>query len=263
MLTIFTPLYNRKDTLNRLYESLIRQSCKDFQWIVIDDGSTDGSGELLKQLITTSPFEVVYKYTTNGGKMRAINEGVQLAKGEYFFIVDSDDYISDNCVELILSSAKDLPSALGGMIFRKINLVDNKITGKPFPEKIIDSSPIEIVYRLGIDGDKAEVFRTSLLKSNPFKVYPKEKFVPEATVWVKIGEEYKMRYIDEGIYYFEYLEDGYTKNFKSLMQKNPRGFRDYYKFMLTLNLPLKNKIKFLIRLIQSEYFILTFKGGKN
>lgn len=263
MLTIFTPVYNREDTLTRLYESLLRQSSKDFHWIVVDDGSTDKSGELVKKFQINSPFEIIYKYVPNGGKMRAINEGVALAHGEFFLIVDSDDYISDNCVEKILSYGKFLSKNMGGMIFRKIDIATQKITGKPYPQPIIDSSPIEIVYKFGIDGDKAEVFRTDLLKKYPFKVYEGEKFIPEATIWVKIGEKYKMRYIDEGIYYFEYLEDGYTRNFNRLMRKNPRGFKEYYRFMLSYPLPLKNRVKFLIRYLQSACYSLIAKGGKN
>lgn len=262
MLTIFTPVYNRKDTLTRLYESLLRQTSQDFQWVVVDDGSSDGSGELMLEFCKNAPFEITYKYVQNGGKMRAINEGVKLSSGEFFLIVDSDDYISDDCVEKILSYGENLPESMGGMIFRKMDMNSKKITGKPYPKNIIDSSPIEIVYNYGIDGDKAEVFRTKLLRENPFKVYEGEKFIPEAIVWVKIGEIYKMRYIDEGIYYFEYLEDGYTRNFQKLMRNNPRGFKEYYRFMLSYPLPLKNKIKFVIRYLQAGYYTLIGKGGR-
>lgn len=259
MITIFTPSYNRKDTLPRLYESLKRQTVKEFQWIVVDDGSEDGTGKLMADYINEGAMDIIYEYQKNSGKMRAVNRGVQLAQREYFFIVDSDDYITDTCVETILKEAKELPENLGGMIFRKIDMASGKVTGKPYPEYRIDSSPIEIVYKLGIDGDKAEVFKTDILKKNPFKEFEGEKFIPEATVWVKIGEEYKMRYIDEGVYFFEYLEDGYTKNFNSLMKRNPKGFEFYYQEMLKYNIPFTNKIKFIIRLLQSKYYKLT--GG--
>lgn len=262
MLTIFTPVYNREDTLRRLYESLLKQSSKEFHWVVVDDGSTDGSRGLIREFQIEAPFEITYKYVKNGGKMRAINEGVSLAKGEFFLIVDSDDYISENCVEIVLSYGKELPKSMGGMIFRKIDMETNKISGKPYPKKVIDSSPIEIVYNLGIDGDKTEVFRTDILREHPFQVYPEEKFIPEAIIWVKIGQRYKMRYVDEGIYYFEYLEDGYTRNFNKLMRSNPQGFREYYKFMLSFPLPIKNKIKFVIRYIQASYYTLRARGGE-
>lgn len=259
MITVFTPSYNRKNTLLRLYESLKRQTVKEFQWVIVDDGSSDGTKELIADFIREKIIEITYEFQKNSGKMRAVNRGVQLAQGEYFFIVDSDDYITDECIEVIIKEAKNLPENLGGMIFRKIDITSGKITGKPYPEYRIDSSPIEIVYKLGITGDKAEVFKTNILKKNPFKEFEGEKFIPEASVWIKIGEEYKMRYIDKGIYFFEYLEDGYTKNFNTLMKKNPNGFEFYYREMLKYNLPLSNKIKFIIRLIQSKYY--KFTGG--
>ena len=149
MITIFTPVYNRKDTLLRLYESLKRQTVKEFQWIVVDDGSTDGTKELMADFTREEAVDIIYEYQENSGKMRAVNRGVQLAQGEYFFIVDSDDYITDNSIELIMREAENLPKNLGGMIFRKIDMASGKITGKPYPEYRIDSSPIEIVYKLG------------------------------------------------------------------------------------------------------------------
>lgn len=258
--TIFTPTYNRKDTLPRLYESLKKQSSKDFQWIVIDDGSCDGTGELLKKWIDEGKVNILYEYQKNSGKMVAVNRGAELAQGEYFFIVDSDDYLTDDAVETIINEGEKLPENMGGMIFRKIDIISGKISGKPYPQYSMDSTPIEVVYHLGITGDKAEVFRSRYIKANPFKVYKGEKFVPEALVWIKIGEQYKMRYIDKGIYYFEYLPEGYTNNFIQLMRKNPRGFEEYYKSMLKYHIPLFNKMKFFIRLIQCKYYKIV--GGK-
>lgn len=258
--TIFTPAYNREDTLPRLYESLKRQSSKDFQWIVVDDGSQDNTSGLMRQWIDEGELDILYEYQKNSGKMSAINRGAELAQGEYFFVVDSDDYISDDAIETIINEGEKLPKDMGGMIFRKIDIATGKITGKPYPEYKIDSSPIEIVYRLGIDGDKAEVFRSRYIKANPFKIHEGEKFVPEALVWVKIGEQYKMRYIDKGIYYFEYLPEGYTRNFKQVMKDNPKGFEEYYRAMLKYDIPLSNRIKFCIRLMQCKYFKLI--GGK-
>lgn len=256
-LTIFTPVYNREETLLRLYESLLRQNNKEeFQWIIVDDGSTDKSGELIKKFQDEKILNIEYKYVKNGGKMRAINEGVKLAQGDLFFIVDSDDYVTDNCVAIILEYAKTLPKTMGGMIFRKQDIETLQIAGGKYPKFMMDSSPLEMVYRLGVTGDKAEVFRTELLRENPFEVFEGEKFIPEATIWIKIGERYKMRYIDEVVYYFQYLESGYTKNFHNLMRRNPRGFRKYYSEMLGYSIPLKNKIKFLIRYLQACYYTI-------
>ncbi len=220
--TIFTPAYNRGDTLSRLYESLKKQSNKNFQWIVVDDGSVDNTRELIENWKKENILNIIYVYQENSGKVRAINRGVELAEGEFFFIVDSDDYITEDAVETIILEGEKLPKNIGGMIFRKINIATGEITGKPYPQYSIDSTPIEIVYKLGI--------------------------------------KYKMRYIDKGMYYIEYLEDGYTNNYLKLIKNNPRGFESYYSEMLGYNIPFKNKINFFIRLLQSKYFKLI--GGK-
>ncbi|MGL5577588.1 MAG: glycosyltransferase family A protein, partial [Fusobacteriaceae bacterium] len=124
-----------------------------------------------------------------------------------------------------------------------------------FPQEIIDSDPIEIFYRRGVMGDKAEVIRTEVMKNFPFPLIQGEKFIPEGLIWNRMGKEYKFRYVDRAIYNFEYIADGYTSNFSKIMRENPRGMKLYYGEILCENIPLKNRIKFLIRYIQSCYYI--------
>lgn len=254
MITIFTPAYNRKHTLTRLYESLKKQTDKNFEWLIVDDGSTDRTEELIKNFQKESLINIRYIYQENGGKQRAINRGVKEAFGEYFFIVDSDDYLSDDAVEMIEKYSVSLPKDFGGMVFRKINISDKNYKNIHFTEKYIDSNPIDIVYKHHLYGDKGEIFKTSVLKEFPFPEFYGEKFVPEGYVWNRIGKKYNLRYIDYGIYYFEYLEDGYTKNFKRDLQKNPKGFGIYYKDMLSYNIPFSAKIKFLLRYLQTKFY---------
>ncbi|MCJ8343002.1 MAG: glycosyltransferase family 2 protein [Cetobacterium sp.] len=258
-ISVFTPTYNRRDTLERLYESLKEQTFKDFQWVIVDDGSTDDTKEYLKKIKKENILNITYISKENGGKMRAINEGIALSKGEFFFIVDSDDYLTLDALEKIYKKGKNLPRELGGLVFRKINISTGKITGKRFKEEIV-STPIDIFYNLKIDGDKSEVIRTSIMREFPFEVFQGEKFLPEGYIWNRIGEKYKLLYVDEGIYYYEYLESGYTNSFKKLMKNNPRGFNIYYKYMLKQRIPLLNRVKFIIRYLESCFYIL--KGGK-
>ena len=182
MITVFTPTYNRKKELETLIESLKKQSNLDFEWVVVDDGSSDGTKEYIEEIKENLPFSVNYRYVENGGKMRAINHGMKMAQGGYFFIVDSDDFLSENAIETVYKYGNQLPLEMGGMVFRKINKIDGKVSGKAYPQHSIDSTPIDIVYKLGIIGDKAEVFRTDILKQYPFQVFENEKFVPEASV---------------------------------------------------------------------------------
>ncbi|MGL4307994.1 MAG: glycosyltransferase family A protein [Cetobacterium sp.] len=260
LITVFTPTYNRKDTLPRLYQSLKNQSFKDFQWIVIDDGSQDGTAQYLKTIEKEDKVNLLWVSKKNGGKMRAINDGLHLAKGEYFFIVDSDDYLAQDALEKIALHGKDLPENMGGLVFRKVNMKSGEIVGGRFGETL-DSTPLDIFYNLGIGGDKSEVIRTRVMKEYRFPEFQGEKFIPEGYVWNRIGEKYKLRYIDQGIYYYEYLEDGYTKNFTRLMKNNPQGFKLYYGYMLGKKIPLKNKMKFLLRYLQSVYFVFMSKIG--
>jgi glycosyltransferase involved in cell wall biosynthesis len=259
-LTIFTPTFNRAHTLPRLYQSLKQQTSLNFEWIIVDDGSTDETKELVQSFISESILDITYKYVENGGKMRAINRGVSLAKGKFFFVVDSDDYLSEECVEKILFHSSSLPQKMGGLVFRKINLVEDKVENE-FPEYSFDSFPIEVFYKRRILGDKAEVIRTQLLKMNAFPEIEGEKFVPEGLIWNRIGEEYGFRYINEPIYFFEYLPDGYTQNLKKCLKENPGGFYLYYRDILRYSLPFSNRVKFFLRLLQSLYY-KSLKGGK-
>ncbi|MGL4404019.1 MAG: glycosyltransferase family A protein [Fusobacteriaceae bacterium] len=253
MITVFTPTYNRAYTLERLYRSLLSQSDKNFEWIVVDDGSTDGTEEIVKKYIEERKLEIIYHKKNNGGKMSAINTGVQLAQGELFFIVDSDDYLEDNAIEQIEEYFRELPKNFAGMVFRKKNMGGRDFGN--FPKEIIDSDPVEIFYRKGVLGDKAEVIKTEIMRNYPFPHYGGEKFIPEGLIWNRMGRKYKFRYVDRVIYNFEYIEDGYTSNFYKIMRENPRGMRLYYGEVLHENIPLKNKIKFFLRYIQSYYYI--------
>lgn len=255
MITIFTPTYNRAYILNNLYESLRRQSSKNFQWIIVDDGSTDETENLVRGYIAQGNMEIIYKKRENGGKMRAINQGLDLASGELFFIVDSDDYLTDDAVEMIEKYSRDLPQNFAGMVFRKHNLKGDSF-GK-FPAEVIDSDPVEIFYRKKVGGDKAEVIRTDIMKQFRFPEIEGEKFVPEGLIWNRIGRRYKLRYIDRAIYNFEYIDDGYTNNFRNILKKNPEGMKLYYGEILKEDIPFTSKLKFLIRYIQSYCYALS------
>ncbi|WP_297599212.1 glycosyltransferase family A protein [uncultured Cetobacterium sp.] len=257
MITVFTPTYNREDTLERLYKSLKNQTSKTFQWVIVDDGSTDKTESLIKKFIDEKKIEIIYKKVKNGGKMRAINLGVSLATQDYFFIVDSDDFLNEKAIESIEEEVITLPDDFAGLVFRKVEISSEgeiKNINQRFGEDQIDSNPIDIFYNKKILGDKAEIIKTSIMREFPFVEIEGENFFPEGYIWNQIGERYSFRYIDKGIYYYQYLLEGYTKQFKEIMKKNPKGFKIYYSYMLKKNIPLKNKIKFFIRYLQSVYY---------
>lgn len=261
MITIFTPTYNRAYIINKLYNSLCYQTSKDFEWVIVDDGSIDNTESLIKEWTQQKLINITYIKQNNGGKHRAINRGVKSAKGELFFIVDSDDYLAEDAVESIekeWNTIKNNPKVVG-LCFRKVNYITNEIIGKPFPINYSLASTLQIHYTWKIYNDKAEVFKTQELKKHPFPEIENEKFFSEGYIWNKIaGNKNTLLYcINKGIYYCEYLDDGLTKNFNKLLKQSPKGFIIYYSSLLKHKIVWKHPIsimKITIRLLQSYYY---------
>jgi glycosyltransferase involved in cell wall biosynthesis len=223
-LTIFTPAYNRAYILPVLFRSLQQQTCLDFEWVVVDDGSTDDTESLVAQFRREANFPICYRRTQNGGKHRAINLGVTLASGEYFFIVDSDDSLPDNAVERILFYTQQISDAHDfiGVCGLRITANGEGIRSNS-PFGIIDTDPISIRERYGVIGDLAEVWRLEILKQYPFPEFEGEKFISEAVVWNRIARKYKLRYFYEGIYICDYLADGLTYSIRRHFRRSPMG----------------------------------------
>lgn len=260
MITVFTPTYNRAYILPELYKSLQAQTNKDFEWLVVDDGSTDDTEALFEEWIKEPSFPVRYIKQGNGGKHRAINRGVKEAKGELFFIVDSDDTLTSDAIELIRYYNKKIIDTydIGGLCFRKKGIETGKTLGDAFPEKILECSSLDLAYKYRLNCDKAEIFKNCVLEEFPFPEYSNENFIPEALVWNRIADKYKLLCVDKGIYNCEYLEDGLTKNFGKNIRKNPRGFSlFYYETFLRRYIPFKERAKCLIRIMQCYVYIIT------
>lgn len=212
MVTVFTPTYNRADTLPKLYESLCKQTSRDFEWLIVDDGSSDHTLELIKNYkLRDTPFPIRYFMQENGGKHRAINRGVKEAQGELFFIVDSDDWLAADAVEWIVKTYTQIKdkSDFAGISGLRIHPDGTKIGGgEDFG--IIDADAIEVRTRFHVKGDLAEIYRTEILRQYPFPDIPGEKFCSEGLIWGRIAQKYKLRYFYKGIYVCEYLEGGLT-----------------------------------------------------
>lgn len=256
--TVFTPTYNRGYIISQLYNSLKSQTSKNFEWIIIDDGSTDNTKEIINQFILENIINIKYIYQENSGKQRAINNGVKLAKGELFFIVDSDDFIEDDAISKIEKKWMSIHNKEGyaGLCYRKKHITNNKIIGQPYPEQEFDSTSLDLAYKYNINVDKAEIFKTDILGKYQFPEIEGEKFVPEAYIWFKIAnDDYKLRCCDDGIYCCEYLPDGLSSNFIHNLRKNPTGFLLFYKNLLSYPQPsIMVKCKALIRLLQCYYY---------
>lgn len=246
MITIFTPTYNRAYMIKNLYDSLKSQIFKDFEWLIVDDGSTDNTEELILEFITEKIINIRYFRQSNGGKHRAINKGVNEANGELFFIVDSDDFLPDDSLEKIaLYSAGIINNThFAGVSGRRANYSKKReIMGSRMTHLIIDSSPIDIRFRHNVTGDLAEVFKTDVLKEFPFPEFEGERFCPEALVWNRIARKYIIRYFDEPIYFCEYLPDGLTAKIARLRMESPKASTQYYSELYNMAIPLTQKIK--------------------
>lgn len=226
-ITVFTPTYNRGYIIMNLYDSLCRQTFHDFEWIVVDDGSSDNTEELFKTFSNAS-FPITYVKVENGGKHRAINKGVQMAHGELFFIVDSDDYLTDTALERIdeVERGIDVNSGFAGVCGQK-GYNKSECVGSTFEGDYLDITTLER-SQYKIDGDKAEVFYTDILRKYPFPEYDGEKFVTECVVWDRIAHDgLKLRFFNEIIYICDYLPDGLSVKYNQLLINNPKGYGDY------------------------------------
>ncbi|MBV6274136.1 glycosyltransferase family 2 protein [Alcaligenaceae bacterium CGII-47] len=253
MLSILTPTYNRAHTLPRLYKSLQAQSNQNFEWLIVDDGSTDDTAAWIDTCCQRAKFSVRMIRQDNGGKHVALNTGVASAQGEWIFIVDSDDLLTADAVEAV-ADAVDIGASsqdpVVGVCFRKADLA-GRLLGSECAQAAVPL--ISTPTRVGrmVEGDLAYVFRRDIMAQLPFPVFPGEKFVPELYIWNKIGDQGQVWfYLDRVIYLCEYLDDGYTRNFTEHLRRNPRGFLLFYAAQIIREPQLLGKVKALVRSAQ-------------
>lgn len=242
LITVFTPAYNRAHLLPRLYESLKAQTLQNFEWIIVDDGSTDDTEEIVNEWLGGD--RIRYIKQANGGKHRAINRGLQEARGELFFIVDSDDSLPRESIATIFkyySQVKD-DNSFGGVCGYMANHDGTNIY-KGYKQEILDCNSLELRYKYNVEGDMAEVFRTDVLKEIPFPEIDGERFCPEALVWNRIAQKYKLRVFNSIIYYRDYLPGGLTDKIVAIRMNSPIASVTHYKELNSYNVPINQKIK--------------------
>jgi len=247
LITVFTPTYNRAYTLSSLYRSLINQSCMDFEWLVIDDGSIDETEQLIAKYIDENKLNIRYVKTENAGKHIAINKGVDLAKGELFFIVDSDDQLPKNSIKDILSNYHKVKEdySIAGVVGRRGDKLKGVIGSESgFTELVVNA--LDFRYKHNIVGDMAEVIKTDVLKKYKFPQFGKEKFCPESLVWNRIAQQYDFLWFNEIVYYCEYLPDGLTSSIVKIRMKSPKSSMLHYSELSKYKIPLKQKVKAII-----------------
>lgn len=257
MITVLTATYNRATTLPRLFESLCAQTCMEFEWLIVDDGSLDDTQSILTGFASSAPFKIRVVEQLNSGKHVALNSGAAHVSTPWLFIVDSDDALVPKAIATILNSI-DQPSDEGmvGLCYRKayfdMQLLGVKLNVGDMPIVLTPTGAGHL-----FKGDLAYVFKTEMLIRHKFPVFPREKFVPELYVWNKIGDEGLIYFFpNEILYLCDYLDDGYSRNFSSNLRKNPKGFLVFYWSQIGRETSIFFKAKYLIRSVQCYLYTL-------
>lgn len=230
-ITVLTPTFNRVQLLSRIHQSLVAQTGRDFEWIVVDDGSTDGTGVLVQAWAAESPFPIRYVWQENAGKHVAVNRGVQLARGELLLILDSDDWLVPNALARVGYWWGSIPEAQRDEFAGVAGLCafpSGEVVGTRFPNDVLDSNSIEVRVRYRVQGDKCEVWRTDVLRQHPF---PEDlgSFVTEGLVWNRIARRYGLRFVNEVWMVKEYQPHGLSARSLELRVGSPQAAKVYYK----------------------------------
>ena len=254
-LTVFTPLYNRINTLKRrTYESLKRQTCKDFIWLIVDDGSTDNPYDAIKKwLEKDNGFEIKYVYKENGGMHTAHNTAYENIDTELNVCVDSDDYMPDNAVELIVNCWNENKNkGYAGIIALDFADSTKKVIGKELPT-YKESTTLMGYYNNGGFGDKKLIYRTDIIKATPpYPVFDNEKYVALAYKYHLIDEKYELKILNECVCIVDYQMDGSSTNMYRQYVRNPKGFAFWRKEQMKHSINIKQKFKACIHYVSSS-----------
>ena len=263
--TVFTPAYNRAYCIHQLYESLLRQTSKDFNWLVVDDGSNDNTKELIQSWIDENKIDIQYIYQENQGMHGAHNTAYANIQTELNVCIDSDDYMTENAVELILNKWKtiedktDIVGMVGLDVDKKGNVIGSKI-----PDKLKYSTLYDIYHVHKVKGDKKLVLRTDVVKQYPqYPLFENERFVPLGALYLMIDQDYKLACMNEALCVVEYMEDGSTINIFKQYRKHPKGFRYYRTLEMLYYKGAISQVKTVLHYISSSLYAKDFKFFKD
>lgn len=261
-LTVFTPTYNRKHLLPRLYDSLKNQTDKNFIWMVVDDGSTDRTKELIKQWQEENVIEILYFYKKNEGMHSAHNLAYEKITTPWNTCIDSDDMMAENAVEKIYSQIKDIENdddfyAIVGLdADQQANLI-----GAKFPDELKKIKFNEIYLKYHLTGDKKIVYKTAVMKNlPPYPIYEGERLVPLDYKSLLADQFAYVKPVNEVWCVVEYQEDGSTKNMLKQYRRHPRGFAFSRISRIDYGLTFKERVKNAIHLVSSSLFSKDFSS---
>ncbi len=252
LFTVFTPTYNRGYLLDRLFKSLSRQTVRNFEWLIIDDGSTDSTAEVVAQFIEIANFPVRYIYQTNQGKHIAINSAINNAEGRWFLTIDSDDFLANDCLEICqLLTIETEDKEFGGFTF--IHAPEELFAEKRKSE--IKKWTKYNSYDWDFAGEMVYVFKLEVIKKYPFPVFEDEKFCQESVQIIPIIKNYKVLFTNYILAFGEYLEDGLSQNLYQRLLNNPRYALLSFKTKLSVAKTKEDK-----KLLAKNYWDVALKS---
>lgn len=264
LISVVTPTYDRAATLPRLYESLRAQTAQDFEWVVVDDGSSDGTGELVERWAAEAPFPIVYRWQPNEGKHAAVNRGVEHACGELCAVMDSDDWYAPAALERMVHHWEAIPAARRGEFANVEGLCadpDGAVIGDRFPAEVFDSNAFEVAVRHRVKGDKVGMYRRDVLMSYPF---PEDIgwHVTPAIVWNRIAARYSGRFVSEVWGYKEYLASGLTGRETELRLRYAEAQLVYWREFAGMPRPMPLKARMRAHANYVRYSLLLRHGPR-
>lgn len=258
-LTIFTPTYNRAHTLERTYQSLCRQTCKDFEWLIIDDGSTDNTAEIVKKWINKADFRIIYIYQENQGMHGAHNTAYQNIKTELNTCIDSDDYMPNDAAENIITFwNKNRNNRYAGVIGLD-QREDGSIIGTSFHSEMKETTLMDF-YAKGGTGDKKLVYRTDIIKQYPeYPLFEGERYVGLAYKYMLIDQDYKLLTLNKPLVTVEYQADGSSNMMWKQYWNNPKGFAFFRKTEMVVAPSFKRRFISCVHYVSSSIISKNWK----
>ncbi|MGZ8216850.1 glycosyltransferase family A protein [Methylomagnum sp.] len=258
--TIFIPTYNRAPLLPRAFASIEAQTCRDFEVVIVDDGSTDDTASVVADWQGRVDFPVTYFRQANQGKYVACNQGAALARGRFFVLLDSDDRLLPHMLERLLYHWEAIPEGDRPCYTGVEGLVESmdgqrRLT-KPYPDSPYDASYLELWYQKHVGGEKRGFVRTEILRRYPYPIFPGERHIRDSITWKRVALEYITRGVNESFQQLEHQPDGLTADRFAARMNSPRGFQLFYLEDVTLYRPWLSHRQFRRSLVDYIRFSL-------
>ncbi len=257
-ITIFTPTYNRAHTLPRLYNSLKKQNEYSFhiEWLIVDDGSTDNTEKIVRAFQSEEIIKISYIKKKNGGKHTALNVGIKNAKNEYFFCVDSDDYLQAGAIKHLVTFINEYdPDAI---IAYKSNIDTQEQIGSPFPKGLTETTLYTLINQYKCNGDRSLIYRTDLIREITIPEPSGVKFFPETYLYDRFDEKYTSLLLERDLCKCQYLSGGYSNSFRKLMIDNALSMKWFYGERINMKISFKERFTYAYR-----YLAYTFLAKSN